>query len=99
LVVRIEPGLVSEHLCWSSFGGHYLNDLVPLPYTDATLAHLVTRIDKVQEFLGRQILIENPPSYLEYQYSTYSESRFLDELARRTGCGILLDVNKVTRKK
>ena len=95
LITRIEPGLVSEHLCWSSFGGHYLNDLVPLPYTDATLTYLVTRIEKVQEFLGRQILIENPSSYLEYQYSTYSESRFLDELARRTGCGILLDVNNV----
>ena len=95
LVVRIEPGLVSEHLCWSSFGGHYLNDLVPLPYTDATLAYLVTRIDEVQEFLGRQILVENPSSYLEYQYSTYPESRFLDELARRSGCGILLDINNV----
>ena len=95
LVMRIEPGLVSEHLCWSSFGGHYLNDLVPLPYTDATLSFLVTRIDEVQEFLGRQVLIENPSSYLEYQYSTYSESRFLDELARRSGCGILLDINNV----
>lgn len=95
LVTHIEPGLVSEHLCWSSFGGTYLNDLLPLPYTDATLTFLVTRIEEVQGFLGRQILIENPSSYLEYQYSTYSESDFLDELARRSGCGILLDINNV----
>jgi uncharacterized protein (UPF0276 family) len=95
LITRIEPGLVSETLCWSSFGRSYLNDLLPLPYTDATLTFLVTRIKEVQDFLGRQILIENPSSYLEYQYSTYSESEFLDELARRSGCGILLDINNV----
>jgi uncharacterized protein (UPF0276 family) len=95
LIVRIEPGLVSEHLSWSSFGGHYLNDLAPLPYTDETLAHLVARINEVQEFLNRQLLIENPSSYLEYDYSTYMESSFLNELARRSGCGILLDINNV----
>jgi len=95
LITRIEPGLVSEHLCWSSFGGRYLNDLAPLPYTDATLAYLSTRIAEVQDFLGRQILIENPSSYLEYAFSSYSESAFLNELARRSGCGILLDINNV----
>ncbi len=95
LITRIEPGLVSEHLCWSSFEGSYLNDLLPLPYTDATLTFLVMRIEEVQSFLGRQILIENPSSYLEYQYSTYSESKFIDELAHRSGCGILLDINNV----
>jgi uncharacterized protein (UPF0276 family) len=95
LIARIEPGLVSEHLSWSSYAGKYLNDLVPLPYTDETLNYLVERINAVQDFLGRQLLIENPSSYLEYQYSTYTESRFLDELARRSGCGVLLDINNV----
>jgi uncharacterized protein (UPF0276 family) len=95
LIARIEPGLVSEHLSWSAFAGNYLNDLVPLPYTDETLKLLVERIHTVQDFLGRQLLIENPSSYLEFQYSTYTESGFLDELARRTGCGILLDINNV----
>lgn len=95
LIARIEPGLVSEHLCWSSFGGRYLNDLAPIPYTEATLAYLAARISKVQDFLGRRILIENPSSYLEYEFSTYPESEFLKELARRSGCGILLDVNNV----
>lgn len=95
LVDRIEPGLVSEHLSWSSFGGVFLNDLSPLPYTDETLGHLARRIDRVQEFLGRQILLENPSSYLEYLDSTYAECEFLSELSRRTGCGILLDVNNV----
>lgn len=95
LIDRIEPGLVSEHLSWSSFGGRFLNDLVPLPYTDATLSHLVPRISRAQEFLGRRILIENPSSYLEFQQSTYREYEFLNALAERSGCGILLDINNV----
>ncbi len=95
LIQRIEPGLVSEHLSWSSFGGKYLNDLVPIPYTEETLAFLVARVAWVQEYLGREILIENPSSYLEYQFSTLSEAEFINELARRSGCGILLDVNNV----
>jgi uncharacterized protein (UPF0276 family) len=95
LIARIEPGLVSEHLSWSSFAGHFLNDLLPVPYTQKTLAHLVARIDEVQEFLGRQLLLENPSSYLEYDYSTYSESSFINELAHRSGCAILLDINNV----
>jgi uncharacterized protein (UPF0276 family) len=95
LIQRIEPGLVSEHLSWSSFGGRYLNDLLPMPYTDETLTHLATRISLVQDYLGRQLLIENPSSYLEYGFSSYSESEFLNALAHRSGCGILLDVNNV----
>jgi len=95
LIARIEPGLVSEHLSWGSFGGDYLNDLAPLPYTEETLLHVADRINQVQDFLGRQILIENPSSYLEYEHSTYLEHEFLNELSRRTGCGILLDVNNV----
>ena len=77
LIERIEPALVSEHLCWSSFGGDYLNDLAPLPYTGETLAYLADAYSKVQDYLGRQILVENPSSYLEYQYSTYRKVSFL----------------------
>jgi uncharacterized protein len=95
LMARIEPGLVSEHLSWSSFRGDYLNDLAPLPYTEEALLHLAVRIANVQDFLGRQILVENPSSYLEYEHSTYQEQDFLNELSRRTGCGILLDINNV----
>jgi len=95
LIDRIEPGLVSEHLSWGSFGGDFLNDLAPLPYTEEALLHLVDRIAQVQDFLGRQILVENPSSYLEFQHSTYQEQDFLNELSRRTGCGILLDINNV----
>lgn len=95
LMARIEPGLVSEHLSWSSFGGDYLNDLAPLPYTEDVLGHLANRISQVQAVIGRQLLVENPSSYLEYEYSTYQEQDFLNELSRRTGCGILLDINNV----
>ncbi|QSA95773.1 DUF692 domain-containing protein [Methylococcus sp. EFPC2] len=95
LIARIEPGLVSEHLSWSSYGGTFLNDLLPLPYTEEALEHLVARIQRVQETLGLRILIENPSSYLEYRHSTLPEAEFLVEAARRSGCGILLDVNNV----
>ncbi len=95
LIQRIEPGLVSEHLSWNSFGGKYLNDLIPIPYTEETLAYFVARVNQVQDYLGRELLIENPSSYLEYQFSTLSEPDFINELARQSGCGILLDVNNV----
>lgn len=95
LITRIEPGLVSEHLSWNSFAGRHLNDLAPVPYTDAALAHLAARVGRVQDYLGRQILLENPSSYLEYRFSTYSETEFLNALAKQTGCGILLDVNNL----
>ncbi len=95
LVTRIEPVLVSEHLCWSSVGGRYLNDLLPLPYTEEAMAHVSERVSRVQEFLGRPILIENLSSYLEYRESSIPEWEFVREVARRAGCGVLLDVNNV----
>ncbi len=95
LVQRFEPALVSEHLSWGSIGGHYLNDLLPLPYTEEALDHIVNRISQVQDYLGRQILIENVSSYLEYTNATIPEGEFVAEAARRSGCGILLDVNNV----
>ncbi len=95
LVERVEPGLVSEHLSWSSIGGRFLNDLLPMPYTEAALAHLCARVAEVQERLGRTILIENVSSYLEYARADMAEWEFLVALARQSGCGILLDVNNV----
>lgn len=95
LIGRIEPGLVSEHLSWSSQGGRYLNDLLPLPHTEAALKHVCDRLGRVQDYLGRTLLIENPATYLQYRTADYSESGFLNELARRSGCGILLDVNNL----
>jgi len=95
LIQRFEPGLVSEHLCWSSIGGRYLNDLLPLPYTEEALKHITERIGQAQDFLGRQILIENVSSYLQYKHSTIPEWEFITEVARASGCGILLDVNNI----
>jgi len=95
LVQRVEPALVSEHACWGSAGGIYLNDLLPLPYTNAALNHLVARVAAVQDYLGRQILVENVSSYLEFDGAEMTEWDFVIELARRAGCGILLDVNNI----
>lgn len=95
LVRRVQPGLVSEHLSWSSAGGVYLNDLAPLPYTQEALDHFCQRVDAVQARLKRPLLIENPSSYLQYRHSTLSEPEFLGEVARRTGAGLLLDINNV----
>src|SRR5690348_4128927 len=95
LISRYEPGLVSEHLCWGAVPGRHLNDLLPLPYTEEALAHLVERITRTQEFLGRRVLIENVSSYLRFAHSTIPEWEFVAETAQRTGCGILLDVNNV----
>jgi uncharacterized protein (UPF0276 family) len=95
LVDRFEPGLISEHLSWSSIGGRYLNDLLPLPYTQEALTYVADRIARVQDHLARRILIENPSSYLEYTHSTIPEWEFLSEVTRRAGCGILLDMNNV----
>lgn len=92
---ELEPALVSDHLCWGSFGGHYAHDLLPLPYTEEALAHVAARVDAVQERLGRPLVLENVSSYLTFRTSTMGEWEFLAELARRTGCGILLDVNNV----
>lgn len=95
LIQRFEPGLVSDHLSWSSVDGSYLNDLLPLPYTEEALRHFAERVQQAQDFLGREILIENPSSYLQYTHSTIPEWEFLAEVARIAGCGILLDVNNI----
>ena len=95
LITRYEPGLVSEHLCWSSIGGRYLNDLLPLPYTEEALAHVAARIMQTQDYLKRPILVENVSSYIQYRHSTVPEWEFVAEVARRSGCGILLDVNNI----
>ena len=95
LIDRIEPGLVSEHLSWGSVNDQYFNDLLPMPYTEESLDHMVQRVDEVQEILGRQILIENVSSYLEFKASTIPEWEFVTELAQRAGCAVLLDVNNI----
>jgi uncharacterized protein (UPF0276 family) len=95
LVQRFEPALVSEHCCFASVGGRFVNDLLPLPYTDEALAHMVRRVSQVQDYLGRQILIENPSSYLEFNCSVMWEWEFLTELTRATDCGLLLDLNNI----
>jgi uncharacterized protein (UPF0276 family) len=95
LAAETQPAWISDHLCWSSYGGHTGHDLWPLPFTDESLAHVARRVQAVQEHLGRPILIENVSSYLEYTHSTIPEWEFLAELTRRAGCGLLLDVNNV----
>jgi len=91
----LHPASFSEHLAWSTHDSHFLNDLLPLPYTDDTLTRVADHIDEVQNTLGRAMLLENPSSYLTFDESTYSETQFLAEITRRTGCGLLLDVNNV----
>lgn len=95
LADRIEPGLVSEHVSWSVVGGTYLNDLLPLPYTEESLDIVAAHVDQTQNALKRRILVENPSTYLRFAHSTIPEHAFLAEIARRSGCGILLDVNNV----
>ncbi len=92
---RYQPESFSEHLAWSSHGAEYLNDLLPLPYTDETLRLVCDHVDQVQSVLGRRMLLENPATYLRFAQSTVPETEFLAEVARRTGCGLLLDVNNV----
>ena len=91
----LQPASFSEHLAWSTHDSHFLNDLLPLPYTPATLARVADHIDQLQSHLGLQILLENPSSYLAFAESTFEEPEFLREIAKRTGCGLLLDVNNV----
>ncbi len=95
LIARYQPALFSEHLAWSSHDSVYLNDLLPLPYTDETLARVCEHIDEVQEALGRRMLLENPSTYVAFADAAMSEVEFLREIVRRTGCGLLLDVNNV----
>lgn len=95
LVDAIEPVLVSEHLSWSVVDGTYLNDLLPMPLTEEMLDHVTREVDRIQSRLGRRILIENPSTYLRFTHATIAEGTFLAELARRTGCGVLCDVNNL----
>ncbi|AUM00212.1 hypothetical protein B4966_08560 [Rhodocyclaceae bacterium] len=93
LLDRYAPQAFSEHLAWSGHGGVFLNDLLPLPYTPAALARVCAHVDRVQERLRRPMLLENPATYVEFAESTLSETEFIAEVVRRTGCGLLLDVN------
>jgi uncharacterized protein len=95
LCERYQPQSFSEHLAWSSHDSVFLNDLLPLPYTEETLTRVADHIDEVQTVLGRQMLLENPATYLLFTESTIEETAFLTEIARRTGCGLLLDINNV----
>ena len=95
LVDRIEPALVSEHLCWAALGPRHFNDLLPLPYTREALDQVVSQVAQVQETLQRRVLVENVSSYLQFRASEMSEFAFLAELAKRSGCAILLDVNNL----
>lgn len=92
---RYQPESFSEHLAWSSHGENFYNDLLPLPYNQATLDSVVRHVDQVQETLGRRMLLENPATYLLFEASDIEETDFLREIARRTGCGLLLDINNV----
>ena len=93
LIGHFEPELFSEHLAWSSHAGVYYNDLLPIPYDQATLRRVCVHVDQVQQHLRRRILLENPSTYVEFDASTIDEAQFLGEVVRRTGCGLLLDVN------
>jgi uncharacterized protein (UPF0276 family) len=95
LADRFQPAWVSDHLCWGSIGGHYAHDLLPLPYTEEALAHVVDRVRAVQDRLGRQMLVESVSSYLTFRHSAMPEWEFLAEVAEQADCGILLDVNNV----
>ena len=95
LCERYAPESFSEHLAWSSHEDVYLNDLLPLPYTQQTLRRVAEHIDEVQTALGRQMLLENPSTYIRFDDSTIPEADFLSEVSKRTGCGLLLDVNNV----
>jgi uncharacterized protein len=95
LADRFEPAWVSDHLCWGSHGKHYAHDLLPLPYTEEVLDHVVARVGAVQDALGRQLVVENVSSYVEFTHSTMTEWEFLAALAERADCGLLFDVNNV----
>lgn len=95
LLARYQPQSFSEHLAWSTHSDVFLNDLLPLPYNTATLQRVCDHIDQVQSHLGRRMLLENPATYVEFAASTWDEAAFLSEVLRRTGCGLLLDVNNV----
>jgi uncharacterized protein (UPF0276 family) len=95
LAARIEPAWISDHLCWTGIDGRNLHDLLPLPYTQEALAHVVDRVRRVQDFLGRRILLENVSSYLAFRHSEMTEWEFLAAVAEAADCDLLLDVNNV----
>jgi uncharacterized protein (UPF0276 family) len=95
LADRVEPEWISDHLCWTGVGGHNFHDLLPLPYDTAAIRHVVERVQRVQDFLGRRILLENVSSYLEYQESEMPEWEFVAAIAEAADCALLLDVNNV----
>ena len=95
LIARFEPAWVSDHMSWGKVDGIHFNDLLPLPFTEESLAVVCRNVEQTQEFLGRQILVENVSSYLTYRHSCIPEWEFIAEVGRRTGCGILLDVNNI----
>lgn len=95
LAKRVRPALISDHLCWSRHDGVQLHDLLPLPHDDASLAHVATRVQQVQDALGRQLVLENVSSYLRFAGDTLGEAEFLCALVEASGCGLLLDINNV----
>lgn len=95
LAERVQPAWISDHLCWTGVDGKNLHDLLPLPYTEEALNHIVDRLKQVQDYLGRQMLIENPSSYVSFKESTMTEWDFLRTLAEEADCGILLDINNI----
>ncbi len=95
LAKAVEPAWISDHLCWGSAHGMYAHDLLPIPYTEEALRHIVARVSAVQESLGRRLLLENPSSYLAWKSAEMTEWEFLAEVARRADCGLLLDINNV----
>lgn len=95
LVDRYQPALVSEHLCWSAVGGRHSNDLLPMPFTEAVVSLLVSRIGQVQDALGRELLVENISTYLRFRESDFTEWDFVAEVVRRSGCGLLCDINNI----
>ena len=95
VVERYEPQIVSEHLAWSTHDNSYYNDLLPVPYTKPVLDRVISHIHQVQDALGRKMLLENPSTYVAFEVSTMTETDFIREIAQRTGCGLLLDINNV----
>jgi uncharacterized protein len=95
LADRVEPAYISDHLCWTGIAGKNLHDLMPIPYTEATVAHVADRVRQVQDFLGRQILLENVSSYITFAQSELSEWEFLRAIAEKADCHILLDINNI----
>ena len=95
LAARVEPAIISDHLCWTGVAGLNMHDLLPLPLTEEALAHVASRVDQVQSFLGREIALENASTYVTFTQDAVPEWEFLSEIVRRTGCRLLLDVNNV----